>query len=127
MTKQSLFKLFTFLILCSCIKQKPIIPPKAEITNIYNVTNNSAYVDIEVTKQSNAEVGFLALIIDSMSKVNTKTQVQYIAVTPQSVITFNNKYTIIISNLKSKTLFSIYLLFTGSFDLGGHHLKKEIL
>ena len=40
-----------FIIFCACQKNPAIIPPEGEITNIYNITDSSANVDIQIRKQ----------------------------------------------------------------------------
>lgn len=74
-----------FIIIFNYACKKEIIPPQAEITNIYNITDSSANVDVKVTKQSNAEYGDLDLIVDSTSISGSKTQVQFIYFSPSSV------------------------------------------
>ena len=98
---------------------KEIVPPQAEITKIYNITDNSATVDVKVTKQSNAWAGeYFSLSVDSISKKGEKTQVQYVYFAKDSD-SLNNFYTAKISNLKSKTQYYLYLIFSGYYDIGG--------
>lgn len=107
-----------FITFCACQKNQPIIiPPKAEITNIYNITDSTAQVDVQVTSQSNAQVDDdFGLIIDSISLNGNKIQV--------SIENFNverrliNSYSTKISNLKSKTQYYVYLYYGGEFNIG---------
>lgn len=110
----------TFLILfliISC-EQKTAIPPQAEITNIYNITDSTAQVDVLVTKPSNAQgdEGF-GLIVDTISINGNIIEVQTVDFSVIDRLT--NNYSAKISNLKSKTHYSIYLSYTGEFDIGG--------
>ena len=106
-------------VFSTCGKKTEIIPPKAEITNIYNITDSTANVDVTVTQQSNAEYEFFGLIVDSTSTTGSITQVQIITFTRESVIKLNNSYSTKISKLKSQTQYSIHLYLDGYFDIGG--------
>ena len=133
-TNTNLFrKIKQFLTLCfiiffanACVQKKDIIPPQAEIINIYNITDSSANVDVKVTKQSNAESGELGLLIDSLSITGSKIQVQTFSFNPPSgVAKLNDTYTTKISKLKSKTQYSISLGYYGVFDVGGPNEEKN--
>ena len=117
----------TFLILfliISC-EQKTAIPPQAEITNIYNITDTSANVDVQVTKQSNANgVEEMSLVIDSITKTGNKLKVEMWGLTG-STYTLNSSYSTVITNLKSKTQYYIYLNFQGIYDIGGSNATEN--
>ncbi len=115
---------FILFIISSCIpdqKSTSIISTKAEITNIFNITDTSAYVNVKVTQQSNAEAidGF-GIAIDSISAAG----ISY-PLLSQSVglcsdtYTLDSSYTAIMTHLKNNTKYSIYLSFTGEWDIGG--------
>jgi hypothetical protein len=108
---------FMILLVSSCFKYYTNIPPKAEITNIYNITESSATVDVKVTKQSNANY-----VVDfhlSVDTIGNPYNVQTINLIDTVVNSLNNSYTTVISKLKSKTLYSLSLYFYGNFDTGG--------
>ena len=108
--------LIVFFYIVACAKQA--IPPQADITNIYNITDTSVNVDVQVTKQSNSQYDIgLSLIVDSVPINGNKIKVQqvYFDVVDRLASSYSTK----ISNLKNKTLYSIYLYYGGVFDIGG--------
>ena len=110
------------LFVGACVKMKEIIPPKAEITNIYNITDSTVNVDVQVTRQSNAWQEHFYLNVDSISNAGDKFQVQTISLNPSNnapLFHLNNSYSTKISKLKIKTKYSLGLYFSGEFDLGG--------
>ena len=118
-----LYQTCVFVIMLSawsCIYDPPIIPPKAEITNIYSITDNSAVVDVKVTRQSNASSCSFGLSIDSISDDGLKHNITDIKFNGNdNGSNLKELYTIPISNLKSKTKYILQLGFGGMFDIGG--------
>jgi hypothetical protein len=104
---------FFLIIFCSCngiLNGPTAIPPSAQITNIYDITDSSAQVDVQVTKLSNAENGAFGLSVTSNVGSN---QNFGIATLP----TIGN-YSIKISNLTNNTIYSLQIYFEGTFGGG---------
>ncbi len=117
---------FPLLFITACSDEDSAIPPQAEITNIYNVTDSSVNVEVIVSRQSNAEgQQTLELIIDSISESGNKMQFTKYPLTPAVNSYLKNSYTATISNLKNKTQYFIYLYFYGEFNLFGTALFEN--
>lgn len=108
------------LIYYSCKdNQSSIILPQAEITNIYNITDSTAQVDIQVTQQSNAADQAFGLNVDTMSLTGNLMKIQVITLTPNGATKLNSNYSISISKLNSNKEYYISLVFAGEFTIGG--------
>ena len=107
---------------CQIFEKTDIRPPKAEITNIYNVTDSCANVDIQVTQQSNAWSVYFYLVVGLTDNLTDTSHVLIISLNPRPdlpVASLNNSYTTKISKLNSKTKYFLHLHFRGYFDIGG--------
>jgi len=117
MKTKNLFIPILFSILTQSCFKTDIIPPQAEITNIYNITDTSASFDVVVTSQSNAEYDETYMIwIDSLK------------ITPISFPTYtvyfyppvlDSIYTVTVRGLNSNTHYFSRIHYEGLFDIGG--------
>ncbi|NJO68511.1 MAG: hypothetical protein HC830_03850 [Bacteroidetes bacterium] len=124
MLKTVIPALLIILLASSCFKDHPIIPPKAEITRIYDITEHSAVFEIKVTGHSNAQSEILNYRVDSISLNQTKIEVQFIYFT-HGVRRLNDSYTDTITNLSGQTTYTITLVYNGYFDIGGPNEWKS--
>ena len=109
-----IFLIFGFFLLgCNLINEPKVIPPSAQITNIYNITDSSAQFTVQVTQQSNATNGNLLISVyygASISNLDTAFNLSNDPL-PTSI---SGK----ISNLKGQTEYTIQLYFNGTFGGG---------
>jgi hypothetical protein len=103
----------------SCQKDSTFIFPKAEITNIYNITLSTAQVDFQVTSQSNAHTDrSFSIIVDTITFNGNKIEVTNVNLNMDGYGKFAGTYSTKLSNLKSKTQYYISLYYDGVFDYG---------
>lgn len=119
--------LFSYIvIMVYLIACEEVVPPDAEITKVYNITDTSAYVDIKVYQQPQALAieGFgIEVYFDSVTNNNgiSPKIVQYINIMGSNN-TINTSYTTIISHLKCKTQYSVNLYFGGEVFGGPNYV-----
>ena len=120
-----LILVFSLILLwgCSGVFNNPVyIPPSAQITNIYNITDSSAQVDVQITEQSNAQWGGMDLFVYFYGTLPSSNYVSGIIIGNDPLPTsFSGK----ISNLKSQTEYSLQLYFEGQFDNNGGQIAKD--
>ncbi len=109
---------FVVFYFYSCQKNtnQSFIPPNA---NISNITDSSAQVDVQVTKQSNAHSdNFLSIMVDSVSLNGNKFQVNSLNFFVIGYSKLDSSYSAKISNLKSKTKYYLKLEFADTDATG---------
>jgi hypothetical protein len=105
-----------FLLGCNYINEPTAIPPSAQITNIYDITDTSAQVDVQISGNTNAQSGYLYLNV-------YKNNVMIIS-SPAYSTPLSASYSFSISKLNEQTEYSLQLYFSGIFG-GGTSYEQD--
>jgi len=102
---------------CCLYKDPDIIPPEAEITEIYNITDTSASFTIVVTSESNSQwdSGF-EIWLDTLSVEESSPPISGSSIGPDAIV---GLYNVTISELSSDTHYFARIHYSGVFDIGG--------
>jgi hypothetical protein len=113
--------LIIILSTISCEKTYDSIPPSVSIARIYNITNNSAQIDLNITNNTNGipKQGNLYLNIDSISKSGNDTVCQKDTIYSFDTIPqgMSGLVTVKISNLRENTKYLVSIWFEDHFKI----------
>ena len=125
-TKLICFLIFLGCIFQSCIKNPDIIPPEAEITNIYYITDTSARFDVVVTSHSNAQYGDSYRIWIDSSEITLFAFPLY-SKSCCYPLTLDSIYSVTITELFPNTRYFARIYYEELFDIGGPNEMKTFL
>ncbi len=110
------------ITLQSCIKTPDIIPPEAEITEIYGITDSSASFSVVVFKKSNAQWDYgYEIWLDT---VPLEERLPLIAKSLTEVV-LDSFYIANLTGLYSNSQYFARIRYYGVYDIGGPNDLKE--